>query len=244
MAEAAKSWWAKAILIGSILGAVLLPVGALGTRFGIWGFQTGLLAVGAGTILAVIGMFVGIIALFVSSKRGYTSDRPSILLGVMVSVLVLATMGMQFYTASSVPPIHDITTDVNDPPEFDVVVALRADAPNSLEYEPEAGEMQLTAYPSVKTLSLDVSRAEALDRAINAMEAMGMEVQNKDEVAGIVEGTATTFWFGFKDDVVVRVRDSGSGSVVDVRSVSRVGVSDLGTNAKRIVELLSRLTAG
>jgi uncharacterized protein (DUF1499 family) len=73
------------------------------------------------------------------------------------------------------------------------------------------------------------------------LEDLGLEIVAVDEAAGRVEATATTFWFGFKDDVVVRVRSSGAGSVVDVRSVSRVGVSDLGANARRIGQILDGL---
>ncbi len=68
---------------------------------------------------------------------------------------------------------------------------------------------------------------------------MGLELVNEAPQSGMIEATATTFWFGFKDDLVVRIRPSGTGSVVDVRSVSRVGVSDLGANARRIGEFLT-----
>ena len=76
---------------------------------------------------------------------------------------------------------------------------------------------------------------------MGALEDMGLEIVTVDEAAGLVEATDTTFWFGFKDDLVVRVREANGGSVVDVRSVSRVGMSDLGANAARILALLERL---
>ena len=70
------------------------------------------------------------------------------------------------------------------------------------------------------------------------LQDLGLEIVNEDTAAGMIEATATTFWFGFKDDVVVRVRATASGSIVDIRSVSRVGQSDLGANAKRIRAIL------
>ncbi|MFB3106560.1 MAG: DUF1499 domain-containing protein [Pseudomonadales bacterium] len=72
---------------------------------------------------------------------------------------------------------------------------------------------------------------------------MGLELVNEARLQGMIEATATTFWFGFKDDMVVRIRPSGAGSVIDVRSVSRVGMSDLGANARRIGEFLEGFAA-
>ena len=242
MAQTDKSWWAKSLLVGAVIAAVLLPVAALGTKFGIWGFQIGFLGLAASSVLAVLGVVIGVVAIFVSRKRNMTSDQPSLFVGIGVSALILALMGMQFVQASNVPPIHNISTDVADPPQFSAVVALRGEGSNPLAYDSaEIGPVQQAAYPWVKSLTLASAPGEALTQAVAALEEMGLEIVTTDPVAGIVEATATTFWFGFKDDVVVRVRASGSGSLVDVRSVSRVGVSDIGVNARRIGELLDHL---
>lgn len=242
MVQAAKSWWARSVLVGSVIAAVLLPVGALGSKFGIWGFQAGFLALAAGTVLAVLGIVTGLAAVFVSRKRGYSADMPSLFIGLGVCSLIIALMGMQFYTASSVPPIHNISTDVNDPPQFAAVISLRGEGSNPLEYNTEQlAPLQQEAYPWVQPLALSVSRDEALSRVEGVLETLGLEVVAVDRNAGIVEATATTFWFGFKDDVVVRVRDNGAGSIVDIRSVSRVGQSDLGANARRIGQIIDAL---
>jgi len=242
MVDTAKSWWAKAILVGAVVAAMLLPVGALGAKFGIWGFQTGFLALAGSTVLAVLGVVTGLVALFVSKKRGFTDDMPSLFIGLGVSGLIIALMGMQFYAASSVPPIHNISTDIEDPPQFVEVVALRGESSNPLEYNADQlAPLQQEAYPWVKPLILSVPRDAALNEAEQALTELGLDVVAVDRDAGIVEATATTFWFGFKDDVVVRVRDNGPGSVVDVRSVSRVGQSDLGANARRIGQILELL---
>ena len=143
------------------------------------------------------------------------------------------------------PRIHNISTDVEDPPAFDKVVALRGTDSNPLAYDSAAiGPLQQEAYADLKTLALASAPAETVEQAAAALSAMGLEVVNKDPAAGRVEAVATSFWFGFKDDLVVRVRPgSDGGSEVDVRSVSRVGESDLGANAKRISALLGRLGA-
>jgi uncharacterized protein (DUF1499 family) len=113
-----------------------------------------------------------------------------------------------------------------------------------LAYDAEVlAETQQQAYPWVKTMNSATSPAIVLNNAVTVLEDMGLEVVNVSAEEGIVEATDTTFWYGFKDDVVVRVRsaESGSGSIVDVRSVSRVGRSDVGLNAKRIGEILNGL---
>jgi uncharacterized protein (DUF1499 family) len=234
-----KAWWSWAIFAGALVAAALLPVGALGSRFGIWPFTTGFLLLTIGTLLAAIGLVTGIAGIIAAHRRGRSQDKPAVYLGTLVSALVLALMGLQYYAAFSVPPIHNISTDVSDPPQFDRVVALRGEGANPLEYD--AGQIaaqQQQAYPWVDTLRSDLAPQAALQRSAEVLEGMGLEIVNVDGAGGRVEATDTTFWFGFKDDVVVRVRPAASGSLVDVRSVSRVGMSDLGVNARRIGEFL------
>lgn len=242
-AAGSPTWWSRAILIGAVVGAALLPIGALGTRIGVWHFQIGLLLVAAGAVLAAIGLVVGIAGIVAASRRRLASDKPAVYLGTAISLLVLALMGTQFVTGLSVPPIHNISTDVVDPPAFDKIVTLRGEGTNPLEYDADSlAAVQREAYPGIKTLETSLAPAESLQRASAVLKDMGLEIVHVDEQAGIIEATATTFWFGFKDDVVVRIRPalSGTGSLVDLRSVSRVGVSDLGANARRIGEFLER----
>ena len=144
--------------------------------------------------------------------------------------------------ASSVPPIHDITTDTENPPPFVAVLPLRANAKNSAEYAGDSiAALQRAGYPDLAPAMLQRPVGETFARARAAVTAMGMELVAADSADGRIEATATTTWFGFKDDVVVRVRAEGSGSRVDVRSVSRLGGSDVGTNAARIRDFLARL---
>jgi uncharacterized protein (DUF1499 family) len=70
---------------------------------------------------------------------------------------------------------------------------------------------------------------------------MQWEIVATDSSAGRIEATATTRVFRFKDDVVIRIRPRDSGSRLDIRSVSRIGGSDLGKNASRIRDFIARL---
>jgi uncharacterized protein (DUF1499 family) len=105
------------------------------------------------------------------------------------------------------------------------------------------GELQLAAYPDVLTHETVVAPEQALEIAVAVLQAMGLEIVDTNPAEGRVEATATTFWFGFKDDMVVRIRPMAEGSEVDVRSVSRVGQSDLGANAARIMMFLDAFSA-
>jgi uncharacterized protein (DUF1499 family) len=102
-------------------------------------------------------------------------------------------------------------------------------------------DQQRAAYPDVKPLVLQMDAGRAFDRALMAVRGLGWEVVADDKSSGRIEAVDTTFWFGFKDDVVVRVREDAGGARIDVRSKSRVGVGDVGTNARRIRELLRRI---
>jgi len=240
-----RKWWASALMVGAVVAVVCLPVGALGSKAGIWGFQGGFLLLAVGTVLAAIVFFLGIVAYVYCVSRKLQAERGVILVGVVLSTVILAVMGNQFAAASSVPPIHNISTDTNAPPEFDKIVAIRdAESANPLLYDPETlAQTQREAYPQVQPLISNAAPAEMLERAVRVMRDMGMEIVDVNASAGRAEATDSTFWFGFKDDVVVRVRSEGSGSVVDIRSVSRVGQSDLGKNAARISEILAGLQA-
>jgi uncharacterized protein (DUF1499 family) len=240
----AAAWWAKAILIGAIIAAVLLPIGALGTRLGIWPFQIGLLLLVSGAALALLTVVLGIIALLVVMRQRRVAERGVLYIGLIIAGVTAGFMGMQIGAARSVPMIHNISTDVVDPPQFDAVIALRGPAANPLDYDSATlAPLQTAAYPGVKPLITKLDAAAAIDRTLEVLDDMGLEIVNVDREAGRVEATATSFWFGFKDDVVVRVRQTPEGSVIDLRSVSRVGRGDVGVNAKRIEEFIARFNA-
>jgi uncharacterized protein (DUF1499 family) len=239
------AWWSRAILIGAIVGAALVPVGAVGTRLALWPFTIGLLLLAAGTLLAVVALVLGIIALIVVVSRGRTAERPHLYWGLLIAGALAFVMLPQLKAGMAVPPIHDITTDVADPPTFDVIVHLREDLHdprvNTLDYDKEKlPKQQQAAYPNVKTITSAADVGADFDLALQVLTEMGLEVVNADRDAGRIEATATSRWFGFKDDVVVRIRAAATGSVIDVRSVSRVGIGDVGVNAKRIETFIAR----
>ena len=243
-ATAERSWWSQAILVGGVIAVTLLLIGPLGTRLGIWPYTVGIPVVLLAAVLATIGTLAGVVALIATLVRRAPANRPAVGIGVALAALVLAVVGMQMLGAAGLPAIHDIKTDVDDPPRFEAVVALRGPGDHGVDYDAEAlPEQQRAAYPEVTTLVAAVPPGELYNRTRRVLEEMNLEVVAADASTGVIEATAKSFWFGFTDDVVVRIRAGSQGSVLDVRSASRVGVSDLGANARRIGEILDRLSA-
>jgi len=234
-------WWSRAIQIGAVMAIAMLLIGPLGTKFGVWPFTIGLMLMAGAAVLAAIGLVGGLWGYMLSRSKGYGPDKPLCGIGAVLSAVVLGVFGSQFLTATSVPSIHNISTDINDPPVFSAITALRGEGTNPLDYDAtKLGPLQSAAYPEVKSMRTDLDRSAALARSVSVLEDMGLEIVDADPDGRIVEATFTSFWFGFKDDLVVRIRPEGSGSLIDLRSVSRVGESDLGANAKRISEFLGR----
>lgn len=224
----------------AVIAAVLLLVAGPGVRMDWWSYGTGFQLMRWAAYLGMGVMGLSVLLLLVPHTRRV---RPAALVAAMVIGAVVAWVPWQgLRKARSLPPIHDITTDTIDPPAFVAVLPLRAEAPNSADYAGEAiAEVQRAGYPDLDPLLVPQPPAAAFDRAVEAARAMGWEIVDTDPVNGRIEATDTTFWFGFKDDVVVRVRPDGDGSRIDVRSVSRVGGSDVGANAARIRAYLRRL---
>ena len=141
------------------------------------------------------------------------------------------------------PPIHDITTNIDNPPAFVAIVPIRAGAPNPPEYlGGETAELQREYYPDMMS-QVYVQPPEAVFTAVTEVVVdMGWELVDANVTDGRIEATDTTVWFGFKDDIVIRL-DAGlaNSTVLDVRSKSRIGRSDIGTNARRIRAFIAAL---
>ena len=192
----------------------------------------GVFAAAGASVLAIIWL---VFALVGRSAAG---------LGSIILALILAggaayvPINMQ-QTAAKVPFIHDITTDIVAPPVFVAIKPLRADAPNGVDYATDPAEQQ-KGYPDIQPLVIDgVPPADMFKRAEATAKAMGWEIVAAEAVEGRIEATDTTAWFGFKDDIVIRITAQGTGSRLDIRSMSRVGKSDLGKNADRIRKFLA-----
>jgi len=217
----------------------LLLAAGPGTRLGLWNFRTGFLLLRWGAYVGIFAAGLGLLSLLwrLPGARRWPA-AVAVLAGTVAALVPYRWMRQ----AQRVPPIHDITTDTERPPEFRAVLPIRAGAPNPAVYGgPEIAAQQRQGYPDIAPLVLERPLAKVFRSALDAAREMGWEIVAADSAAGRIEATATTAWFGFKDDVVVRITPGAGGSTVDVRSVSRVGKSDVGANAERIREYLGRL---
>jgi uncharacterized protein (DUF1499 family) len=220
----------------ALAGFLLLLVGGPGTRAGWWPFRTGFTLMQWAAYGAIAAAVFALLGLVLGGARARAA------IGLVVAVGVFAVPWTFRRNAQKVPPIHDITTDTDDPPLFVAVLARRAGAPNPPEYAgPEVAAQQKQAYPDLAPIVLPDPPDRAFARAKAAAEALGWEIVAAEPAEGRLEATATTRWFGFKDDVVVRVRPDPAGSRLDVRSKSRVGRGDVGANAARIRAFRSAL---
>ncbi|MGI8785370.1 MAG: DUF1499 domain-containing protein [Acidobacteriota bacterium] len=229
------------LTLALVCGAAAVLAG-FGTRWNWWTFPTGLTLfrwAARGAVAAAVLSLAGCIAARPASRRRGLAWAVA---GLVLGLLVSGTAWNWSRIAALVPPIHDITTDTENPPQFVAVLPLRSGARNPAEYGgPEVAAQQRKAYPDLTSANVAAPPAEAFRRALAAAREMGWDIVDANEAEGRIEATDTTFWFGFKDDIVVRVSAAGGGSRIDVRSVSRVGKSDVGTNAKRIRKYLGKL---
>ncbi len=234
----------KAVVVLPLLAvaaALAVALSGFGTRFGVWDYRMGFQVLRWGTFLALAVLFVAVVALLVPRVRRARAAALAIALAIAAVAAAFPLALLQ--GARKVPPINDITTDMTDPPRFVAVLPLRASAPVPAAYPGEAAAAaQRAGYPDIRPLVVAQPPSVAFETALAAARAMRWEVVAADAAAGRIEATATTPWFGFRDDIVVRIVPADGGSRVDVRSVSRVGKGDLGVNARRIREFLGRLS--
>lgn len=238
---------AKLVFAGFVAALAVALVAGFGKQLGWWNFGTGLSmlpwAVYIGGATVVLGLIWGITAFF----SGNTKAALWGIVGTIGAAVVIAVPLYGLYIVRTVPPIHDITTDVVDPPAFKAVLPLRkaAGALNAPDYygatklawngeTKTVAEWQRKAYTDIHTIQLLIPPAKMFDRALAAAKAMGWTIVASDPNEGRIEASDTTFFFGFTDDIVIRVKPSGMGAKLDIRSESRVGISDVGKNASRI----------
>ncbi|HEX5795158.1 MAG TPA: DUF1499 domain-containing protein [Geminicoccaceae bacterium] len=226
---------ATAGLALALLAAVVLLIAGPGYRFGLWSLGTGFALMRYAAFGGIAAAVVSAIGLVLARPRGRRRGMFRALAGLVIGLIAVGVPWSYARSARAAPPIHDITTDLADPPAFAANLPLRADAPNPADYGgAEVAAQQRESYPDIGPLVVAPGPQRAYAAALAAALEMDWQVVAADEAAGRIEATDRTWWFGFTDDVVVRIRPEGAGSRIDVRSSSRVGVGDAGTNAARI----------
>lgn len=257
MAAQGKRDWGRivtrlALVLG--LGSVAAALaGGLGAGHGLWHFRIGFAVLKYAFFAAAAGAVLGLVGLVLTRRRGRAMLGN--LLALVVALGFLLYVGNLVRMAKAVPAIHDVATDLDDVPQF-TRLSVRTD---NLDKIPDEGRPELAAlapearwkavhrlhYGDLRTVRLQGDVAATVRRAAALARERGWAVVEADTAAGRMEATATSRFFRFKDDVVLRARPApGGGTLVDMRSVSRVGQSDLGVNARRLRDFLTDLQGG
>lgn len=233
------SWLGLSISVACALAA--LASGA-GHRWGLWHFSAGFQILKAASVAALLSVAVSVAGGVFALRDASRSRTLAAAAGVALGFTVAGFLHAQMQIARRVPRIHDITTDARNPPAFRALLPLRIGAKNPPAYEgARIARLQEKAYPDIGPLISRDSKEEVFGRALAAARAMGWRVAASNPAEGRIEATDATFWYGFVDDIVVRVASSGAKTRLDIRSKSRVGVSDVGANARRIRRFFEKL---
>jgi hypothetical protein len=247
-------YWGYIVLAAGLGALISGLVSAVGTGWGFWEYTSGLKGVAGAFLLGLGAILIGAVQGWRTRKAINPPPRARRWVGMGVALAYVAWVGTFLMAALTVPAIHDVSTDLADPPVFQTLT-LRAD---NLDNIPGADDKDMKGLTPLQRWALVHQKAYGDIRSVRSNEHVPMVIAKAERLAkargwdvaislpeeGRLEATATSAFFRFKDDVVLRVRPSetGEGSIVDMRSVSRVGTSDLGMNAKRVRAFLADLT--
>ncbi len=248
-----RDWQTLVTFLFAALAVLMGLLGPTGSGWGIWGWESGLKAVFYSPLPALLAVLLGLFFIWRGSKTG-RPRRPLLWLATIFGLVYVGWMANLAMAAKSVPAIHDISTDLADPPAFQVL-KLRKDNLDSIPGADDDDMRGLSplqrwdvihknAYGDIDSVRINQPVSEVMAKAERLAKARGWDIAVFVPAQGRLEATDTTALFRFKDDVVLRVRptENGGGSIIDMRSVSRVGQSDLGVNAKRVKAFLADLS--
>jgi len=233
---------AVVLLLLTLLAGAAVGAGGLGYRFGLWPLSQAFDILRLGAYASAAALAFSVIGLVILLWRRRFAGVLTLVPAVLVAGFALYVPWKMADLAKSNPPIHDISTDLDSPPDFVTLKPVRDQSPNGWSWSGNSS-LQRQHYADVVPAILKLPRERVLPLVESAVSGMGMSIVDVTVADGRIEASDRTLWFGFTDDVVIRLRNEGDGTRVDIRSASRVGVSDLGKNAERVRDLLARLKA-
>jgi fatty-acyl-CoA synthase len=263
-----KKILSRSALIVSLLLPIYFALAALGVKFGWWDWRLGLgtLIVTWGPRLLIGAIVLAAVALLVALIRKPREGVAAALVALLIPAAGLGYMQYVRSQTSAIPPIHDVATNIEDPPAFSPALMREREASGANPVHPltaplssieaykgdrfadrharTVGDLGREAYPDLRPVTVNSNRERLFTVLREEAGDRGWTIVTDDPASGIFEATAETFWFGFKDDVAVRVRPGTASNQlqVDARSTSRVGLSDMGANAARLSDFLADVT--
>jgi uncharacterized protein (DUF1499 family) len=253
-AKSGRDWRGGLVALLAIGSAIAGLIGPIGSGLGLWAFPMGLTILFYSFFGALAALLLGLLFGFLGRKNPVRAPRFLRWAGMAIALAYGGWLLNYAMVARSVPAIHDISTDLADPPVFKSLT-IRADNLDTIPGADDAAMRGLNpqqrwvllhqkAYGEIRSVRINQPVAAVIEKANRLAIARGWEVALVSPAEGRLEATETSRLFRFKDDVVLRVRptENGQGSIVDMRSISRVGQSDIGVNAKRIKSFLADLS--
>jgi uncharacterized protein (DUF1499 family) len=233
--------WARRMALFSLVAVVISVIVV----------RSGLVEIGPAVISFIVALTPSVLALLLAAAalaviwidglRGMGRAFAAI----AIAGALLAYPSYLAYRAYKLPWIYDVTTDPIDPPRYDVLARLRPRDANPIAYAGlYAAEQQRAAYPDIEPLDEDATPEAAYNAALAVITKRKWTIldrrppQTAARREGHIEAVARSLIMGFADDIVVRVRGGADGSRIDVRSSSRYGSFDFGSNAARVIALI------
>jgi uncharacterized protein (DUF1499 family) len=245
--QSRRSWMVAITVLGAaiaMVAGVALLAAPLGYRAGIWPLRFALIDLPRTYVYyaGIVGAAISLVALVTTLSGKRIGWAALAVVGIAIGAGSAYVPWRFAQMGREVPPVNDITTDTANPPPFEALMPLRqaADA-QPVTYSPEFRAMQKQAFPDIAPAHLDKSLDQAFAVALEVVRKLGWTIVAADGERGRIEATDRTFWYGFTDDIVVRVSADGSGSRIDVRSKARIGKGDFGTNARRVRAYLAAI---
>jgi uncharacterized protein (DUF1499 family) len=238
-----------AAVLGFVLALaalLMLAAGPFGWRAGWWHYRLGL------QTLMPYAFYVGVAGMAISALALIGGVQGIARRGIILAVLGVLIGGTAAYLPwhwnglrAAFPRVNDITTDFDNPPSLAFAEGMRkAEHGNPVAYGgTKLTTVQKKSYPDIVPEMLDLPPAQAFDRALAVAQARGWSILKADPAAGIIEASERSRWYGFTDDIAVRITPLDSGSRVDIRSGARQGGGDFGVNATRVRGFLAALHA-
>jgi uncharacterized protein (DUF1499 family) len=223
-------------VLALVVGPLAIQLGALSPYVGFAIFAFG------GLLCGLLALVLGMIGLWRTRATTGREGRGRALRGALLGAAILALIAGAAGSGRNVPAINDITTNPDDPPAFAHAAQLPGNEGRDLSYPGDFAAKQRAGYQNLGPIRLEESPPDAYFRCLHAAELLGWQITHNSPESGTLEATETSRIFRFVDDISVRVRPDGTGSVIDVRSKSRVGRGDMGANARRIEAFRKKLT--
>ena len=228
----------------AILAIAMIGAGMIGAHFSILAPFMGFQLFALGFLLSILGLVVGLLAIFLTRKPQVAAGRNRALMATVVCAVIALPLIFTVLRSSKYPPINDITTDFDNPPEFVNAQKLQHEPNRDMKYnKAKYADRQQAGYGPIGPIKEHLSPVDAFKRVTEVAQGIPTwTITYSDPATNTLEAVATSKLWHFNDDVVIQIRPTPDGSsLIEMRSKSRDGIGDFGVNARRIKRFFDRV---